>query len=758
MSRPLLLMTVKLRQSCAATAILLLHASITPLADAQTDPDEVSGFSGACLPGKIDVPAALQDVSGSTGDRLPTTIESDQIESTTDQDVVLRGNVVIRQGRRAVYADAVNYNPQTHHAGARGDVVLYTLAGDEIRAEAMTLDVDTFFGEAEDVSIRIADTAPAFPDAGSGGHGDQFARVEGETLRFEGREFMVLQNAVMTTCPDGNDDITLTAKELQLDHAAGTGTATGMTVRLKRVPVFYFPSLAFPIDSRRKTGFLFPSIGEEEKSGIILEIPYYIDIAPHMDATITPRVLSERGVQLLGEFRYLGKRSDGSFRAEYLPSDDVFGGQDRHAIRFDHDQVFGDRWQARINLADVSDPVYPRDLSDDAGTIAAGFVTKRASVGRVGELFDVHVRSQAQESVNERTSGEYLPYRIQPEISVGVNPMAVGIFSVGMQTMLTRFEHEDKSRVTGTRTRTRSHVSAPFGTAYGSIEPGVSLYSLNYSLDNTRNRSPSASVPVYSLDGKLVFERLFTSGGGSYHQTLEPRVYYVKIPREEDQNTLPIFDSGERRPTSYSHFFRENRFSGGDRIGDTEQISLGLTSRVTDDRTGAQRMQFSIGQVYHLEDRHLRLDSDDAPLTDSGSGLITELTANLNRDWSVTGFALWGRESGDPEVVWLSADYDYGQRRNASIAYTESGETVEQVNLDFSAPLGPRWQLDVDTDFSLEENDLRSSSIGLGYDGCCWMTRLKYQQYLDGAGESRNRILFTLELDDLGRLRSGLGS
>ncbi|MDE0281602.1 MAG: LPS assembly protein LptD, partial [Gammaproteobacteria bacterium] len=275
---------------------------------------------------------------------------------------------------------------------------------------------------------------------------------------------------------------------------------------------------------------------------------------------------------------------------------------------------------------------------------------------------------------------------------------------------------------------------------------------------DTRDNSPSVSVPAYSLDGKLAFDRQFELGGSSFYQTLEPRLFYVKIPHEHDQNTLPIFDTDESQPTSYSHFFRENRFTGGDRVGDTEQITLGMTSRMIDNNTGAQRMQFGIGQVYYLEDRHLRLNSDDGPLTIGRSGFFTELTANVNEDWSMTGFASWRKESSDPDVIWLSADYDHGRRRNASIAYTANHDDLEQVQVDFSAPLGPRWQLDADTAYSLEENDIRSSSVRLSFDGCCWATRLEYQYYLDGTGEFRNRILFTLELDDLGRIRSGFGT
>ncbi len=785
-------MTVKLRQSTAASMIIFLHAFVSLPVEAQPDTDEVTGFAGTgvCLPVEIGIPQALLDTSDRTADGQPTTIDADQMEASTHQEIVFQGNVTFRQGSRAIYADTMTYNPETRHAGARGNVVLYTPAGDEIRAETMDLEVDTFIGDAEDVSIRIADTSPGFTersredqdedgstiaglrrsadaagrdsgDAGDGENGKRYfqqARIDSETMQLEGREIMIFRNANMTTCPDGNQDISLATKVLRLDRASGIGTATAMTVRVKNVPVLYFPSISFPIDKRRKSGFLFPSIAEERQSGVILDLPYYINIAPHMDATITPRIMTERGVQLFGEFRYMGKRTDGVLEAEYLPSDDLFADEDRHAVRFGHNQVFGDRWEAKIDLVDLSDPAYPRDFSDKTGPIAEGYVAQRARLSRIGERFNIHIRTLAQDSINDRTSGERRPHDIQPEIGISMKPGKFGIFRGGIQTEFARFRHAEETRISGSRTLVRSFVSVPVEAQYGSIEPRVSLYSMKYALDNGRDDSPSASVPAYSLDGKLVFERLFESGGGSFYQTLEPRLFYAKIPHVRDQNTLPIFDTDESQPTSYSHFFRENRFSGGDRIGDTEQISLGMTSRVMDDNTGAQRMQLGFGQVYYLEDRHIRLHSDDGPLTTGRSGLFTELTANFNEDWSMTGFASWRRESSDPDVIWVSADYDHDRRRNASIAYTASHDDLEQVTMDFSAPLGSRWQLDADTAYSLGEDEIRSSSIRLSFDGCCWATRLEYQHYLDGSGEFKNRILFTLELDDLGRIRSGFGS
>lgn len=796
-------MIIKLPKITSATAITTLLAFLTTPASAQFIDDDEVGFAdvSVCKPGQIDVPRILRDAPGGNADEQPITIEADQIEASDGQQVVLRGNAMVQQGKRAVYADTITYNRDTYRANAEGDVVFYTPTGDEIRAGTMELEVDTFIGEAEDVSIRIVDTNPDIltrrhttfdedyslfapltrtvdvdRDRGAEDEADEYevdedgkkkkkkkdrkyyqrARATGETMQFEGQGYEVLQNAVMTTCPEGNDDVTLTAREVELDHATGIGTAKRMTVRLKSVPIFYFPSVSFPINDERKTGFLFPAIGEEEDSGVILEIPYYINIAPQMDATVTPRIMTERGVQLYSEFRYMGERTEGALKAEFLPSDDAFEGEDRHAVSFDHDQQFGDKWQALVNLQDVSDSSYLRDFSNNVDIIASSYVVQRGSVSRLGEYINFNARVQTQDSVNDGISSEFLPYDIMPEVNFNLRPQELGFLEGGIQTRLTQFEHEDDNRITGTRTRIRPYLSAPLEKIYGSLEPKVSLYNLSYSLDNTVDDSPSATIPVYSVDGELVFERLFESGGKPFYQTLEPRVFYLNVPEETDQNAFPIFDSSELQPNSYGHFFRENRFFGNDRVGDTEQVSVGLTSRIVDDETGSQRMKLSFGQIFYLADRNIRLNPEDEPLTNSRSDFITELTANINDDWSVTGFTLWGEESNELDVIRVSADYNHSRRRNASIAYTESYDLVQQVNLDFSLPLGPRWQLDADSAYSLEESELRYSSLGVSFDGCCWATRVRAQRYLDGTGEFKNRFLITLELDDLGRIRSSL--
>ncbi len=722
-----------------------------------------------CQPFKIHLPRQLMTASEGPVDSLPIIMEANEIQRAEADMILLLGDVVIQQGKRTIHANAITYFPESQHADARGQVVLYTVAGDELRAESLNVQLETRRVVADTISIRIADTRSPprdqpIPLTGDRGNGstektvNQRARVMGDRLEMQGRDKMVLTNASMTTCPEGNQDVVFQASKLELDHATGIGTASGMRVQLKGIPVFYFPRLSFPINEARKTGFLSPSIGHEGSSGVVFEWPFYLNLAPAMDATVTPRFLSQRGGQVWGEFRYLGRQSSGMVQTEYLPSDNQSGGRDRYALNFDHSQAFGEHWQWGIDLQDVSDLEYIRDFSSDLDTRASSLITRRSRLEGYGHWLDFHIQLRAQESVNRRIYTSQTPYRTLPEVGLRLRPRRFGIFQGGGAVRWTRFDHQDDRLVRGVRTLIRPYLSIPLQRPYGSLEPRVSLQSVHYRLDNAPDHSLAESIPIFSLDGKLVFERLFDRGGKTYYQTLEPRLYYLNIPERSAQSTFPDFDTQEIQPRRYDHFFREGRFLGGDRVGDTEHVAVGLTSRVMDQDTGIQRLKLNLGQIFYLKDRHIRLNASEGPMTGRRSDVMANMTAMFHQHWSVDGFALWGMESGHLDRYWLSVDYRPGWRRKATLAFSEGDESRKLMQLELSVPWGPRWQMDLNTAYSVEENEFRFSTIGMSHHGCCWAMRLEYRHFPDEGGGHRDQVRMTLQLDGLGKMRSPLGS
>ncbi len=761
--------------------------------------DEPISFAGAeiCTPARINLPTALKNTSvkntPATADP-PIQVEADDIESVSDTTLILRGNAEVVQGNRGIYAERIVFNRDTYRAKAHGDVVLYTTNGDEIRAATLDIEVDTYIGAASDVRIRLADDAVFRADQSAP---DLRARANAQTVHFNGGDFQQLYNVTMTTCAEGDiseahvseddattskADVLLSAKEIKLNHATGVGTAKSMTVRFKNTPIFYFPTATFPLNDARKTGFLFPSVGYDNDSGTLLETPYYLNIAAQMDATLTPRILSARGAQLAGEFRYLAANGNGNVRGEFLPNDNEYAAQDRYAFGYRHHHQFGDNWRAMLDWQSISDDDYLRDFANEVAVVASSYIPSRATLDYFGETMRFSAHAEVHESVDAEIMREDRPYMSVPQLSWQLKPQKLGLFYGGVDVQYSNFQHDDSNEVHGTRLRVNPFISLPLEKSYGYIKPSVSFQTIRYSLDNYFDSDgmplagkPSVEIPIYSVDAGLFFERPLKYGGALHSQTLEPRLFYVRIPEKQEQRYFPDFDTHAGSDSSFAHFFRENRFFGGDRVGDTEQIVIGATSRIIDQASGKQSLKLSMGQVFYLQYRKINTtDSKPKTETENSSGFFGEVVANAGQ-WQLTAFARLRHNQNQLDTVRFAAQYQsdhQNRRRNASVAYTyrreipavdkpatddsPDNDRPEQINLAFQTPLADRLQLQLDGAYSLRQSNTQSSAIGIRYDGCCWAMRIAAGRYLDGAGEHKNRLMFTLELADLGRISSRL--
>ncbi len=739
----------------------------------------------SCPPALIEVPDGLQAATAGDPNLLPVRMNADTYELLDKEVLHMAGNTTIIQGSRGVYADEIIYNRDTYRAEVKGNVRLYTSHGDEISAESMQMEPDTFTGTAQNVQVRIAGRTPLYASREQAGFFEDRsffasslrgetdtdrpaatdgravyirARAEAESADFEGTDYELLRNASLTTCVEGNNDVRLEAEEIELDHSTGTGTAKNMTVRFKGVPVFYFPRASFPINDERKTGYLFPEFGYENKDGLILGLPYYINIAPDRDATIVPRILGKRGAQLYGEYRYLSPEFNGDIQAEVLPSDDVYG-EDRYAFGLNHDHALTGRWDMRVGYHTISDSHYTQDFSSSIGAVSSGYLLQDAKLNYRGEHVTFSTRLAAYEPSNSLTDVDVNePHKRLPEISFGLREQPLGALRFGLESDYVHFSHDDLSD--GNRLRFKPYISLPIERMYGHLTPRVSSqtirYSLNRSSDDKGEDSPSVTVPITSIDGGLFFERMVHINRHSYLQTLEPRLFYVQIPEKQKQRHFPNFDTSESHMTSFSHYFRENRFFGGDRVGDTEQVTVGLTSRVLNGETGEQHASLSLGQVFYFEDREIGLRDGSGPETGDQSDILAELDIRVTADWSLRGFSRYDLEEKDFGYVQVSADYHQSPQRNASVSYSRILDTSEQLKFDFQTPLGTSWQLDASAAYSLEDSKTRSSFLGVTYDGCCWAASMGIKHYLDGNGQFKDRYLFTFALDDLGKIKGGL--
>ncbi len=770
------------------------------VANAQSNVTTVEERPDVCLPDEMTLPQGFEIMKEAEEVvELPIELEADTIESPDTDSVILTGNALLQQGPQSITADRLQFDNKTYQMEAEGNVVFFTPSGDKLITDSMGLEVETRLGSAENPKFWIAererikkrrrvtllddyggaeevfedteDEAEKAKPEPTEGTVYVSGRGEAERLFFEGHERERLQNVRLTSCVEGQDDVYVTAKEMVLDHGTGIGTAKSLKVRFFKIPIFYFPRASFPINSERKTGFLFPTAGYDDESGFVLEVPYYWNIAPNLDATLTPRVLSDRGIQVLGEFRYLTENHEGEVRAEVLPSDDLFG-DDRHAFSLDH-QYSKDKWRGSLDLNDVSDDDYLDDFSNDVEITSATFLEQDATLRYSERYWHLSGRLRDFETVDDQVDEINEPFSQLPEIEFGARtPYRRGRwYRLELDSVLTEFDHPSDEKVTGTRFDVTPSVRFPLRKIYGYVEPEISLRHTSYSLDNTladAEDKPSRTVPVFTTDAAIFFERETAFQGKEHSQTLEPRLFYAYIP-EEDQDDLPIFDTGPVNFSNFGTLFRADRFFGADRVGDTNQLTIGVTTRLSETDTGKEKIRASIGEVFFFEDREVQLTADEEPDDESRSNLVAELEADVTDAWTLDAFYTWDPEESETDQFRFGAlfdpdrnkfYYEPGRQRYLEIEYTFDrnplGNDSEQIYLDTRWPITPRWRFLFTERYDIEEGENLQTAIGFEYDACCWLFRVEGQRRIDRDEEFKNNIFFTLEIDQLGALRSRL--
>jgi LPS-assembly protein len=705
----------------------------------------------ACVPDILMRPPAAEVPPGAEG--LPIELEGDEVESVGKDIVTMRGNAMLKRGRETLTGDEISYYRETDEVEASGQIQLQSGFGDKITADYIRFQVETHIGEAENVQYRLAkrDRKPKDPEQAY-----LQARGAAETMYMEGHDVARFENVTYTTCNEGNDDVIVSAKELTLDQGTGEGVAKNVKVKFKNVPIFYFPRISFPISDERKTGFLFPIFGVQENSGFVLAIPWYWNIAPNYDATIIPRVYTDRGVQLGSEFRYLTEGSEGYVYGEYLPKDSKFNDDDRAAFTYKHQQQFTPRLSGNVDVQWVSDEQYFDDFSNDIQISSSSFLPQRAELLYLDNIWRVQGRVFAYQSVDDNVSSFSEPYDRLPQLRARARvPWRPYGLRMQVDGELVNFAHDE--RIEGWRADLTPEIYREFDTVWGFFTPRAALRYTGYNLDNVDagdDDSPSRALPVLSVDTGLFFERRSSWLGNPFTHTLEPRLFYVYIP-EKDQDDLPVFDTNEINLNNFSNAFRENRFFGADRVGDANQVTVGLTSRMIDSQNGVEWMRGSIGQIFFFEDREVTLPPGRIRTEDT-SDFLAEVQARLTAHWTTSGYLQYNVEDNNVRVGRVNLDYRIDPRRFVDLEYRFTRDSIEQVGLRAQWPIGPRWQLLVEELYSIQDSENLFTELGVEYDGCCWKVRAFGQRRVLSDESVRYAFIMELELTGLARVRAGI--
>jgi LPS-assembly protein len=679
--------------------------------------------------------------------------KADAAESSEGKAVMV-GGVKLRRGDRILQADEVTLDRTRNKADAKGNVVFGdpTLA---IQAERGTLNLDNNESTFYDVDYYLAEKNAQ----GSA------SRVESRPKKKKTR----LRNVTYSTCARGDEIWQLRTGRLDLDHEVDRGKARNTTIAYKGVPVLYLPYLSFPISDERQSGFLTPRVGLVTNNGFDLTVPYYWNIAPNRDMTFFPRLMLNRGFLMGTEFRFLQPKHQGEVLVEYIPDDSEYG-SDRGAVKASHRSSPFRRFFTNFLYEYVSDDNYIEDLDPNVDLLSPNYLERHLDATYIFRSWRVLARVQDFQTLdNDVFNPRDRPYSRLPQLLAqggwSNNPLGLRF---GLRGEGVYFDHDVK--IQGARFDIKPEVVLPLKSPAGFLEPKLSYRFTGYDLNNPdpgEDTSPSRSIPIASLDGGLVFERPVTLELGNLAgiQTLEPRLFYLYVPNQ-NQDNIPIFDSTFLNP-SYNWLFAENRFTGGDRQGDANQLTTAVTSRVLSARTGRELFRLNVGQIQYFRDRRVTLPGLP-PGTNDRSVLIAESILRSIPRWSMGGSIQYSTE--DLEFRRASVDVSYNRGDNARLAnfsyrFAENDpvflrrEEFNQIDLSFLWPISARWRSMGRWNYSL--NDDRSLDIfgGLEYRECCWAFRfLVRSNRPNPQDDPQNSIFAELELRGLANIGSSVSN
>ncbi len=666
--------------------------------------------------------------------------------STEAQDNVatMRGDVQISQGYRQVRSDTATLNQDARTATLAGNV--------QLREPGLLM-----LGKEAHFNLDSGELAV---DGATWVFHETAIRGTAETIARQKDGMIHIDNATYTTCEPGNNTWTMASSNIAIDPQTGIATAKHVRIKVKDVPIIYLPWIRYPVDDRRASGLLYPEISFSDDNGLDYAQPIYLNLAPNYDATITPRYIQERGEMLELELRHLSRLTETTLGGAWLSDDDggdveidpttqmkPLQGEDRWVTSLGHRGGIGERWGSTIDYTKVSDEEYFRDIGN--ATLEArsqthlkqfagiDYSTAHWRFGISGTEYQTLINNtdeQYQQLPRVHANGEY-------RIKMGAQDILFNL-----KNQFTVFDHDDNTRVTGDRLRSDFSVTLDKQWLWGYFRPTLKLKHLSYDLDDPLtpggDDGPSTTVPVGIIDTGLFFERL-SSLFGDHTQTLEPRLYYLNA-KTEDQSDNPDFDTDELT-FSYQQLFRDERFSGSDRISDAEQITIALTTRMINNNSGIERFHASIGQVFYLDDREVALNYSEAnkELRRSDSDLAAELGAQLNKHWRFQSDILYNDDSElvnkgsfslryhGEEKALFNASYRYTREDPRIIGSQEFDADIEQADLSAYLPISRRWSLIGRWNQDLTNSRELEVFAGIEYNSCCWRAAIVARHWLD---------------------------
>ncbi|MDQ5918884.1 MAG: LPS-assembly protein [Pseudomonadota bacterium] len=742
------------------------------------------------------------------GAPMPMFLTADELSGVTDHEAVAKGDAEARRAGTVVNADRMTYWPVEDELEATGNVRLEK-GDDRVTGPRMRMKMadqtgvfdqpefylkrESTFAAAErkkqekgakgSAVVAAAGAIPSQklqmsrPEEGSlmnvlGISSEEPAPLpltesygSAERIDFEGENKLRLIKSNYTTCKPGDPGWYLKADELALDYDRSVGEGKNTTLYFQNTPIFYSPWLSFSLNNERKSGFLTPTFGSSSVNGLSLSMPYYWNIAPNMDATISPRIYAKRGLQVASEYRYRDYNYQGDVRAEYLPNDKLSDGDNRYGYSLRHQQNLGYGFSGALNLAGVSDDQYFTDLSSRSVLTSQRQLLRQGTLNYGGEWWGATVIGQSYQTLNPDADPAQRiekPYSLAPQINVNARRPDFYRTDIAFLGQYSSFTHDTLDQ--GRRTVAYPQVSLPFVQPGWYVTPKVGAHVTSYSLDrrtSTGSESFSRSLPIFSVDGGMTFERDTTWFGAKATQTLEPRLYYLSVPYK-DQSQIPIFDSA-LADFNFAQIFSENQFSGYDRISDANQLTAAVTTRLIDPSSGAEAMRAMFGQRYYFQRQRVTLTGQIDPTVEEDKWNKSDFLAAfsgrvLPKTYLDTALQYNPKETR-MERSSIGARYqpELGKVLNVSYRYGSeqvSGAEFKNVDIAGQWPIWGGWSAVGRYNYSVLDHKPIETVGGLEYGAGCWAVRLVGHQIVTTSGREHTTFFVQLELNDFARIGS----
>ena len=708
----------------------------------------------------------------------PVFVMGDRMSGRSDLESVIEGNVVLRKAGTVIRADRIEYFQPTDQVKASGGVVI-NHKGDVFEGPLLELKVDAFEGFFN---------APRYRFLKNEGHG------EASRADFVDDSHTVIHNATYTTCrrkpgPDWLPDWILRATSISLDNDKDVGIAHGAVVSFKGIPVLPIPAVSFPLTDKRKSGFLPPTIGVGTDNGVEVVVPYYWNIAPNRDATFTPKLMTQRGVDLGAEFRYLEPQYAGAVRANYMPGDQLTD-TDRWGLSYSHQGVVSTRLgdiMLGANVNRVSDDTYWRDFtSNSASTSGVASSTTSAGAAITQRLLPTDVvatwgsgpfsstfRVLKWQTLQDVTAPIIPPFDRAPQVTGRYALTNVQGLDWSVDGDFTQFEADRLKTLQPNAKRGVAllQVSRPLLAPAGFFTPKLQLHASTYQFDAALSNgahSADSVVPSFSLDSGLVFERENRVFGTHLIQTLEPRAFYVYTPYR-NQSQLPNYDTASN-DFNFATIYTENAFVGHDKISDNNLLTLGVTTRFIDAESGAQLARFGMAQRLRFDDQQVTLNPATAPAQAGFSDVLLGASVNVKESWAVDSTVQYNAKTDQSIRSTIGTRYNPGSYRVINAAYRYQRDASEQLDVSWQWPINNLWG-DLGQNlgagrgqgegryysvgrlnYSLSERRLVDTILGVEYDAGCWLARLVLERVQTSTSTSTGRLMFQLEFVGFTRL------